>query len=187
MNSTQKLIALTIVAAGSLFSGCANRGGILGVDCCADIPAGAIPEPAGNKVCNWQTAQVANAIADQAVLYQADFISTTDQLSPAALDRMSRHAQSNLANVLPWVVEPSGEANLDASRIASALTALSARGVTPIDIQIATPAALGLSGPQAEGVARNSGNNGNSSGGTGAPTSRPSGLGGLGNAAGGRF
>ena len=48
--------------------GCASRGGILGVDCCADIPAGAIPQPAGAKLCDWQTAQVSSAVVDQTVL-----------------------------------------------------------------------------------------------------------------------
>jgi hypothetical protein len=164
----------------SSIAGCANRGGFLGVDYCADVPAGAVPEIAGTKVCNWQTEQIAGAIADQAVLYQADFLGSSDQLSPAALDRISRHAQSNLANVLPWVIEPSGDSTLDTARVASTINALSVRGVPPTDVQIATPAALGLTGPQAERVARGFGSVRNSSAGTGAPLTRPAAFGGFG-------
>ena len=172
------MIIVSLVSGSCLMAGCASRGGILGVDCCADVPAGAIPEPAGTKVCNWQTEQVRSAIADQTVLYQADFVARTESLSPAAFDRMSRHAQSNLANIQPWVIQPSGDEGLDARRVAVVTEELSRQGITPIQVQLATPPALGLSGPQAERVAGGFGNIRNSGTGTGAPISRPSGLGG---------
>jgi hypothetical protein len=136
-------------------AGCASRGGILGVDCCADIPAGAIPEPAGTKVCQWQTAQVNAALSDQTVLYLADFVDHTDQLSPAAVHRVARHVESGLATSLPWVVEPSGDANLDQQRIDRVADHLSQHGISPVSITLATPAAIGLRGPVAEATLGN--------------------------------
>src|SRR6056297_3320474 len=117
MKNKTTLAAAWLIAGTCSIAGCASRGGIFGVDRCADIPAGAVPEPAGTKVCDWQTAQVSGAIEDQAVLYQSDFIGRTARLSPAALERMSRHTQSNLANVIPWVIEPSGDEALDTARV----------------------------------------------------------------------
>jgi len=76
--------------------------------------------------------QVANAIADQAVLYSSHFIRHDDQLLTSGFDRMSRHCpqiRTLAKTVLPWVVETIGlRRNLIASRIASALTALSDAG-----------------------------------------------------------
>lgn len=185
----KSILFVAFVSGGCLTIGCANRGGIFGVDCCADVPAGAVPEPAGTKLCRWQTEQVRGAAADQTVLYQADFVDRTESLSPGALDRMSRHAQSNLANVQPWIIEPSGDDALDAQRLVAVNDELSQRSIAPVEVYIATPAALGLSGPQAERVAGGFGNIRNSNTGTGAPISQPSGLGGqtAGNLPGGIF
>jgi len=170
-------LVLTGLIVGSLtLSGCASRGGILGVDCCADIPAGAVPEPAGAKVCDWQTAQVTGAVADQTVLYQADFIGNSSVLSPAAIKRMARNAGSGMADMQPAFIEPSGDVSLDAERVSVVTTQLASFGITAPIVEVATPAALGLRGPLAERVAGGFGNIRNSS--TGAPISRPSFLGG---------
>lgn len=174
------LIAGSLTIGSLVMSGCASRGGILGVDCCADIPAGAVPELAGTKVCNWQTAQVSSAIGDQTVLYQADFIGTSANLSPGAIERMARNANSGLAAVQPSLIEPSGNASLDTSRVNTVNVQLASLGVTSPMVEVATPAALGLQGPLAEQVAGGFGNNANAGRGTGAPISQPSGLGGQG-------
>lgn len=163
--------AFTIVSLAVI--GCASRGGFMGVDCCADIPAGAIPEPAGAKVCDWQTAQVTSAVADQSVFYRADFVGTSATLSPAAIDRMARNACSGLAFSQPAVVEPSGDAVLDAARVESVITQLASLGVAAPVVEVATPAALGMQGQLAERVA---GGFGHSSTGTGAPVSQASGF-----------
>lgn len=183
-------LIITSMAAGSLTtSGCASRGGILGVDCCADIPAGAVPEPAGVKVCQWQTAQVGSAIVDQTVMYQADFIGRSETLSPGAVDRMARNANSGLAAIQPTIVEPSGDAQLDAARIAAVSARLASFGIAAPIVQLATPAALGLRGIEAEQVAGGVGNRGNAARGAGAPIAQPSALGGqgFGNSLGGGF
>ena len=162
MNSKSKSFVL-LLACLFLVTGCASRGGIFGVDRCADIPAGAIPEPAGNKICNWQTVQVSNAFADQLVLYRSDFVGDTVQLSPAAERRMSRLANAGSASDLTWVIEPSENAELDQARLQSAVDRLTQFGVSPVDVSIAVPAAIGLVGPQAErlGVGVGSGQNRN--------------------------
>ncbi|SMP60022.1 hypothetical protein SAMN06265222_106306 [Neorhodopirellula lusitana] len=186
-----KLTACGLTMASMTTLGCASRGGILGVDCCADVPAGAIPEPAGAKVCNWQTAQVAGAAADQTVLYQADFVGTSAKLSPGAIERMARNANSGLAAMQPAFIEPSGNASLDAERVDVVAMRLTSFGIPAPMVEVATPAALGLRGPQAERVASGFGNIRNSMTGTGAPVSSPSGLGGQsgfgGNLSGGNF
>lgn len=165
----------------SLPLGCSQHRGVLGHDCCADIPAGAIPAPAGSKICEWQTEQVTAAAADQTVLYQADFVDRSATLSPAALERLSRHAQTDLAAVGSWVIEPSGEGTLDTARVDAVSKELAIRGVESPVIQIAIPAALGLTGPQAERVAGSLGSARNANSGSNAPISRPSGFGGFGN------
>jgi len=175
-----KLVLTGWVVGALTLSGCASRGGILGVDCCADIPAGAVPEPAGSKVCDWQTAQVTGAVADQTVFYQADFIGPSAELSPGAIERMTRNANSGLAAVQPAFIEPSGDVSVDSERVNAVAARLASFGVSAPIVEVATPAALGLRGPQAERVAGGFGNIRNSNSGTGAPVSRPSGLGGQG-------
>lgn len=171
-------LAAGAIAAGSLIvGGCASRGGILGVDCCADIPAGAVPEPAGTKVCNWQNVQVSSALADQTVLYQADFVGKSDSLSPAAIQRLARNVSSGLAATQPAIIETSGDASLDAARLNVVNRQLASFGVTLPIVEIATPAALGLRGPDAEQAARAIGNAGNAGRGTGAPLAQPAQLG----------
>ena len=159
--------SLSLAALGCLFlvTGCASRGGIFGVDRCADIPAGSIPEPAGNKVCNWQTVQVSNAFADQLVLYRSDFVGNTAELSPAAERRMSRLANAGSASDLTWVIEPSGNAETDQTRVQAAVDRLTQLGVAPVDVSISVPAALGLPGLQAERLGVGFGQNRNQGGG----------------------
>lgn len=159
-------------------AGCASRGGIFGVDECADIPKGAIPHPAGKKLCDWQTAQINGAIGDQTVLYRADFIGKGSALSPGAIERMARNANTGLAATQASLIEPSGDESLDAARLGVVIDQLASLGITEPIVEIATPAAIGLRGPQAERVASGLGSRRNQSRGTGAPIAGRSGLGG---------
>lgn len=145
---TSRLACTSLIFPMLLAFGCASHGGFSGIDKCADIPAGAIPEPAGAKVCDWQTAQVLSAAADQTVLYRADFIGPTVELSPAASERLARHAASGLAELQPWVVEPSGDNERDARRVSHVTDRLAALGVTEARVVVAIPAAIGVSGQQ---------------------------------------
>ena len=162
-NETTKLslLAITLLSLGSI--GCASRGGILGVDCCADVPAGAIPEPAGTKLCQWQSDQINAAAVDRNVLYQADFVGRTIELSPGANDRLSRSLLSGTLDVNHITIEPSGDDSLDHARVAAVIDTLTSAGVSAPDVRIAVPAALGLTGPQAERVAGNALNSRNGS------------------------
>lgn len=132
-------------------AGCASRGGILGVDCCSDIPAGAVPEPAGTKVCNFQQSQVAAASLDQNVLYRADFVGKTTELAPIALDRLARHHATGTLGIETLIVEPSGDEELDQRRVEAVGNKLAELGIANVHLKLAIPAALGLSGPVAEG------------------------------------
>ena len=162
-NIPLKLLASATLGTLCTLAGCANTRGVLDVDRCADIPAGSIPEPAGTKLCEWQTAQITNALADQTVLYQCDFIGGKSTLSPAAMERIRRHANSGLAEDASWVVEPSSDATLDQARIQRVELFFDELGISNSDISIALPPAIGLSRNFAERAASGSVRN-NSSG-----------------------
>lgn len=149
--------SFAILVLASPVAGCSRYHGIFGVDRCADIPAGAIPEPAGNKVCAWQTAQITSAFADQTTLYQCDFVGETSDLSPQAQQRILRHIHTGVASQSVWMIEPSANAPLDQSRIRSVSEFLTEQGAPSFEVFLATPAAIGLEGAQAERVAGNVG------------------------------
>ena len=171
---TTTCVALALITS----SGCASRGGILGVDCCADIPAGAIPEPAGSKVCDWQTAQVSGAEADQTVFYKSDFIGSSAKIAPNSIDRIARTARSGLAANQPSIIEPSGDEALDAARVSAVSLQLASYGITQPIVTVAIPAALGMQGIRAEQIAEGVGNFGNGSNGTAGRGYQPMGMGG---------
>lgn len=158
-------------------SGCASRGGILGVDRCADIPAGAIPEPAGVKNCNWQTAQVSSAEADQTVFYKCDFIGNSAKIAPEAINRIARTASSGLATTQPSIIEPSGDEALDAARVTAVSLQLSSYGIPQPVVTVAIPAALGMQGIRAEQIADGLGNFGNNGARNGGRGYQPMGIG----------
>ncbi|MGB7342890.1 MAG: hypothetical protein WBD20_01640 [Pirellulaceae bacterium] len=162
-----KYLASIAIACLCLSTGC-MKCGILGVDRCADIPSGAIPEPAGSKLCQWQTAQATGAFADQLVLCQSDFLHNSTQLSPAATERVERLVHNGSAQQTVWTIEPSDSVQLDESRLREFVYYLDNLGAPPIDVVVARPAALGLTGPVAEravsslgGGARGTSNTGN--------------------------
>lgn len=148
----RNLKSLSLVLCACIgMSGCASRGGILGVDCCSDIPAGAVPEPAGTKVCHFQQSQVEAASLDQNVLYRADFVGQTTELAPAALDRLARRHATGALGMETLLVEPCGDENLDQRRVEAVGNKLAELGIANVDLKVAIPTALGLSGPIAEG------------------------------------
>ena len=166
--SKQTIWSISALLSVVLFvAGCASQNGILGVDTCADISPGAIPEPAGNKLCNLEVAQVGGAFADQLVFYQSDFVGKTAKLSPAAAERISRITNMGSSDQLVWVIESSNDADLDQFRRQSVTNQLTSLGAQPLDVVVGIPTAIGLSGPQLERIAtglgsRNSSRNRNS-------------------------
>ena len=161
-------------------TGCQNGKGIKGVDNCAEIPCGAIPAGPGTHVSQWQQSQVGKAALDRGVFYQADFISRTDTLSPAAKKNLARMIQKGTVGAVPLFIEASEEPQLDAARARTVASVLSASGIptSPDQIQIAYPTALGLDGFRAQQVA------GASTGGASTGGASTGGAGGRGNGAG---
>ena len=165
MNRAVDSLPLTAVLALVFATvGCSNHRGILGVDDCADVPPGAVPEIAGTKVCNWQTVQTENAFRDQMVLYHCDFVGRTSELSPAAKERLARRVSSDDMGVNDWVIEPTQEAELDRIRVQSVMNQLATLGVAEVNVVIGNPPALGLRGPLAEQTARAIGGRGRNGG-----------------------
>ena len=145
---SKRMIAIMLF--GLALMGCANRGGIFGVDCCADIPEGAIPEVAGTKIYEIQKAQVLQARRDLNVFYQADFVGKTAELSPLASTRVAQRPKNAPENSAPFIVEPSGDPNLDSERVSSVKRQLTESGIDYGPVEVALPSAMGLRGPFAE-------------------------------------
>ena len=160
---------LTFVSIG-LFAltlgGCVSKGGVFGVDRCADVPRGAIPEPVGTKLCQWQTEQIQGALADRTVLYRADFVADSTELSPGARERLSRLLAAGQLDLTPITVEPSGNEAVDQARVSAVVTLLASVGMNAPDVSVAIPSALGLTGPAAERAAGSLGRNRSGAGST---------------------
>jgi len=163
------IIGNAIITIVATFGGCRSGHGVCGVDKCADVPCGAIPASPGNHLCQWQQAQVRSASTDLGVFYQADFVGTTEQLSPAAQKQVTSLIQQGSVGTVALIVEPSDDPQRDASRTVSLAAAFSGGGV-PISadqIQVAYPPALGLEGFRAQQVARSASRSGGQGGGQG--------------------
>ncbi len=167
MKSMTQLILLGSLATLMPVLGCHARQGILGVDRCAKVPQGAIPEKPGNHLCEWQQAQVRAASIDRGVFYQSDFVGKSDRLSPAAEQQVARLVQHGAIGNVQVILEPSDDSQRDTSRkimLASAFTAAGAP-MAAEQIQIAHPPAIGLEGFRAQQVARTASRSGMQGGG----------------------
>ncbi len=150
---------LLILISLLVFSGCNHHRGLTGVDSIADVPKGAVPEPAGVKLCRWQTAQVQQAAQDQTVLYKADFLGESDQLAPSATEKILRALQNGTADVQMWVVEATQDTTQDSRRVNSVTQQLANWGVQSPRVGIGMPTALGMPGVFAESNFLNQGRN----------------------------
>ncbi|MGB1925513.1 MAG: hypothetical protein ACPHL6_03230 [Rubripirellula sp.] len=147
----EKRIPFFGIALGLLLAvGCSHKHGLMDIDRFSDIPAGAIPEPVGNKVGKIQSDQIGNASVDQFFLYQADFIGDSTDLSPDSNQRLTRMHHAGALESSELFVQPSGQATLDEQRVASVRSFLDSHGVKEVSIEIANPAAIGLQGNLAE-------------------------------------
>lgn len=165
-STTLKSPALLLVLTSLLvFSGCSHHRGNTGVDSLADVPKGAVPEPAGVKLCQWQTAQVLQAAQDQTVLYKADFLGESDKLAPSATEKILRSLQNGTAGAQIWVVEATKNTTQDSRRVESVTQQLTSWGVPSPRVGIGMPTALGMPGVFAESNFLNQGrgSRGNSS------------------------
>ncbi len=152
-------LAFLILIPIFVFSGCNHHRGMKGVDSLTEVPKGAVPEPAGVKLCQWQTAQVLQAAQDQTVLYRADFIGESDRLSPSATEKMLRSLQNGTAGTQIWVVEATLDSSQDTMRVKSVTKQLTDFGVSSPQVGIGMPTALGMPGVFAESNFLNQGRN----------------------------
>ncbi len=145
-------ILLAVAAAG-----CCHVRRWLGFDDpCADIPPGAIPQPTGTYVCQWQVAQAARAEADDFVVYQYEWLGGSPTLSPFGQQHVHVLAQHIERVPLPILVESSGDEALDAARRDAVVQQLARRGVSDAHLRVVVgrPAAEGLSGDEAVRIYR---------------------------------
>jgi uncharacterized membrane protein YgcG len=151
--------ALTVAALlGALTGCCQDKCGPANVDRCADIPAGAIPQPNGTYACQWQTAQMERADQDHFVVYEHEWRAGGDALGPFG----QRHVEE-LAARLPAVpnqltIEPhfdvdrnAMDGELNEARRAAVVAALTAHGVEGAAdrVVIGWPRGEGLYGDEA--------------------------------------
>ena len=135
--------------------GCAQHAGVNGVDCLADVPKGAVPEPVGTKLCQWQNAQIQQAAGDQTTLYRADFIGDSVELSPGAVEKIVRAIRSGTAYAQNWIIEPSNDNYLDSARVNTLVQQLAICGVTNPQVGLGIPTAFGLPAVFAEAAIGN--------------------------------
>lgn len=91
---------------------------------CPDIPAGAIPAPAGTYNDRWQQAQTSRADQDAFVFYQYEWDKNGDRLGPFGERHLQKMIQRAQQTAIPIVIEPSGEPALDERRLLAIKDAL---------------------------------------------------------------
>jgi len=118
----------------------------------ADIPAGAIPQPAGTHVNAWQSAQATLADRDDFVVYQYEWQIDSNQLSPFGKRHLGVLANRLITEPVQITIEPSNNAELDTSRRKFLVTHLTERGISSADqrVVVSYPAAEGLHGREAQ-------------------------------------
>lgn len=149
-----RLTALLLVVA----CGCENCGQKQhGIDKCADIPPGAIPQPAGTYSCQWQNAQASRAAQDQWMIYEYEWFKEGKQLGPfgqrhfAALTGQVPHCDCKIV-VEPYfdVAKNAPDAELNEARRQALVVQLAAAGVPDPDSRVVLgySQALPLYGPE---------------------------------------
>jgi len=158
---------------------------------CADIPAGAIPQPAGTHSSQWYATQTALADRDDFVIYQYEWQPDSAQLSPFGQRHMSTLADRLSYEPEQVVIEPSGDSTLDVQRREHLVVLLNQKAVASANdrVLVASPTAEGLHGREAPRLSngyffsgsRSSGNSGSGQ------SSLGGGTGGFGGGSGGGF
>jgi len=132
-------------AAALLLAGCHHG------EHCKDIPHGAIPQPIGTHVCQWQHEQMHRAEADDFVIYHYEWLRETDQFSPFGGQHMLRLAARLPHEPFDVIVTPSGDAALDQARVQAAISLLAEQGIADAHqrVQVGVPIGEGLYGQEA--------------------------------------
>lgn len=137
---------------------------------CQDITPGAIPQPSGTYLCQWNHAETARAAQDKFVIYQYEWSADGTKLTPFGQEHVGRIAQALPQVCFPVVIEPVSDPRLNEIRRMAVLEALANCHVAimPDRVVVAQSEAEGLYGLEAPGVAGAMFRNQNSGGGAGA-------------------
>ena len=123
---------------------------------CESIPPGAIPQPNGTYLCQWNHAETACADRDKFVIYQYEWSAEPTKLTQFGQEHLARIAQGLSQSPYPVVIEPAADPRLDEIRRMAVLAAL-ANCHCPIvaeRVVLGRSEAEGLYGLEAAGVAR---------------------------------
>jgi hypothetical protein len=179
-----------VLAATALTAGCHQGGYVCPTDRCADIPSGAIPQPAGVYSCQWQTEQKLRAEQDKFVIYQYEWFQGRDHLGPAGRRHIETIAQRLDGVPYPVIVEKSEDTKLDETRRKHVIVLLTSLGDTQAERRVilgyseaegfdgAEAVRLGNRSPAAPGNTPGGGGYGPTNSGFGAGTTFGGGLGG---------
>jgi hypothetical protein len=178
-------------------AGCHQTGYFWPTDRCADIPCGAIPQPAGVYSCQWQTEQKLRAEQDKFVIYQYEWFQGGDHLGPAGRRRIEAIAQRLDSVPYPVLIEKSEDTTLDETRRQFVIATLISLGAAQAErrVILGYSEAEGLDGteavrlgnrsPAAPGTTQGGGGYGATNAGFGAGTTFGGGFGGIGGGSGG--
>ena len=111
--------ALWSVLLALAISGCQS-----GHKACEDIPPGAIPQPNGTYLCQWNHAEMARADRDNFVIYQYEWSADPTKLTQFGQDHLVRIAQGLPQVCFPVLIERSPDQHLDELRRMAVLEAL---------------------------------------------------------------
>jgi len=188
---------LLALGAMSLAAGCHQTGYFWPTDRCADIPCGAIPQPAGVYSCQWQTEQKLRAEQDKFVIYQYEWFQGGDHLGPAGRRHIEAIAPRLDGVPYPVLIEKSEDTTLDETRRQFVIATLISLGAAQAErrVILGYSEAEGLDGteavrlgnrsPAAPGTTPGGGGYGATNAGFGAGTTFGGGFGGLGGGSGG--
>ena len=118
---------------------------------CKDIPPGAIPQPVGTYVCQWQHEQMNRAEADDFVIYHYEWLRETNQFSPFGGQHVVRIAKRLPYEPFSVVIEPSHDSGLDQARVSAVVELLAEQGLPDAHqrVKVGTPIGEGLYGQEA--------------------------------------
>ena len=118
---------------------------------CRDIPRGAIPQPLGTSVCQWQTAHTELADRESFLMYDTEWQPGTATLTTYGTEHLARIVGRFPHSSHAILLQPDANAELNEARRQVVLDALSAADVKNIGdrIQFGTSIAEGLRGIEA--------------------------------------
>jgi hypothetical protein len=95
MSPRSKHLRIATLPLAALLAATGCRNAPVRNDCapCADIPHGALPQPAGTYLCQWQRAQMDLAEEDDFVVYEAEWRGLTTDLGPYGQQHLAAIAQ----------------------------------------------------------------------------------------------